>query len=205
MVYNLLKGTLLSLVMLYIYIIALPMRDSEYKNKVVPYDIMIMSISVVVLEALIFIVHADRGCFYDLSILNGTMIFMAYTDQRTKMVYTLPSLILIALGSVRTVCACCISPIEIVMMLAPLLLLLVFTLTKKLGFGDWLIYLGIAIMYTYIKSEPVLSFLICVFLSAILSLPYTVYGAIKHKNIKEHFPFTVYIALAVMIESVFSI
>ena len=91
------------------------------------------------------------------------------------------------------------------MMLAPLVLLLVFTLTKKLGFGDWLIYLGIAIMYTYIKSEPVLSFLICVFLSAILSLPYTVYGAIKHKNIKEHFPFTVYIALAVMIESVFSI
>lgn len=204
-IYTLLIGILIALAMSYIYILALPMLDEDYKSKIVPSDIMIISVSIVIIETLMYIAWRGNTCYYDLSALNGTMIFMAYTDQRTKQVYVLPSLILIALGLVRTVCACCISTTEVLILVISLLILFILSVSGMLGMGDWLIFLAIAIMYSYIKSFPIISFLICVFLSAILSVPYTIYRAIKKKDIKEHFPFTVYITIAVVVESVFTI
>ena len=147
-IYTLLIGILIALAMSYIYILALPMLDEDYKSKIVPSDIMIISVSIVIIETLMYIAWRGNICYYDLSALNGTMIFMAYTDQRTKQVYVLPSLILIALGLVRTICACCVSTTEIIILVISLLILFILSVSGMLGMGDWLIFLAIAIMYS---------------------------------------------------------
>lgn len=177
--------------------------DTEVGNKI---EASKKDIFIIILVAILYLVvtdwfNFDTERFMNMSILTGYLVFMSYTDQKTRLLYSIVSIFMILF---EIIClAVNFSNIYFTkyhLLLIPIVLaMLIMSKFRLLGFGDILVYLVI-IIYELIYSllpfwDILLNYLIANTLFVVIA------GIIRiiTKDKERQQPFTLYIAMATFI------
>jgi hypothetical protein len=185
--------------------------DTEVSDKLTPNKldyiiILLISIAYTVITAIK--IETNIYDYINMSILFGYLVFMSYTDQKLKMLYSIVSVLMILLETSWLTYSCFIAKstelTKYHLIAIPILILL--TIVSKLGyigFGDVLIYFVYTIyetIYTYISFWYILLSLL---ISNILFLVVTVIRKLITHNKEKKQPYTIYIAISIFIVNIF--
>lgn len=167
--------------------------------------ILVLAIGYIIITNIIF--KYDFSRYVNMSILFGYLTFMSYTDQKTKLLYSIVSICMILvelswlLVNIKNIY---FSKYDL--LLIPIILsLLILSKLRMLGFGDILVYIVITIydmIYSYIPFWDIIFNLL---VSNILFVIVTSIVRIVKKDYSKNQPYTMYIAIATFICNLFLI
>ena len=147
---------------------------------------------------------------FNISILFIYLALESYTDQKTKLVYSSVSIIMIPIEILYVVYMVISGNSQIygIYTLAVLFIpvvLFILSLFRGIGLGDVLIYLVISIYYIGAKEQVVVSMLFNVIASNILFIITSlIYRLVKH-NKEKHQPLTIFISIVTILFSILKI
>lgn len=141
--------------------------------------------------------------FLNYAFLTGYLIFMSYTDQKIKQLYSVVTVLVIIVESV--ILALNISKvtldITVITTIAVVLVLFVMSLFNWIGMGDVLIYTALAIYLTRYSMIPMISLVMNILLTNLLFIISAIILKLakieKYKG--KNRPLTLYIALSTFI------
>lgn len=138
-----------------------------------------------------------------MDILAAYLIFMSYTDQKTKLLYTSVSLVMLIMELVLGVIN-----IDFIMEysneltwtigLVPVILYII-SIFNGIGLGDVYIYLVLCLYTLQISHIPTLVMIINILLTNIMFVVVTIFLRVMWKNKEKHLPLTIYITIASII------
>jgi hypothetical protein len=138
------------------------------------------------------------------AILMGYLLFMSYTDQKTKLLYTLPSIIMLIIQVIifainwSTIKTYYIN--EYTWTIGILVLVLgIISLLGFLGLGDVIIYTVLGIYYTCFRNLPTMSLIYNIFLANLIFLVVTIILKVTKQDISKKQPLTIFIALSTLL------
>lgn len=177
--------------------------DTELSNKLYlkKLDIIIIFAVAVLYGVLYSRLDISFMDFINNSILIAYLVFMSYTDQKTKLLYTSVSIVMILIEAFFLVYNLTnivyneytLSIILVILMLG------IMSIFRWIGFGDVLIYIVLSIYLTQYRMIPTLSIMINILLTNIMFVVVTIIiKLIKHDKDK-HQPLTIFIAISTFI------
>jgi hypothetical protein len=178
--------------------------DKDFELKLRKKDIIIIVISAIVSGVLLGGSEMTTLEVIHISVIVGYLIFMSYTDQRTKLLYSSVSFLMILVeGIILTVKWNSIQFNEYswTIVLVPILLFIL-SLFRGIGLGDVYIYIVLCIYYTEIRLVPTMSAILNILITNIMFVVVTLVLMITRKNKERHQPLTIYIAISTIICSI---
>lgn len=186
----------------FILIIAIPLilikifmyceEDISIKEKITPKRKDIIALVILsTLSWLIQIKSLTSISSWFTTLLVAYLIFMSYTDQKTKLLYSMASIIMIALGIVNIVATHSFNSIAALSLIIPTIML-VMSIFRFIGLGDVLIYYVLALYYISISQDAAVLLMINVLITNILF----VIVSVVSKNKEKHKPLTIFIAIS---------
>lgn len=168
--------------------------------------IIAVAVAIPVLRYVIYkSVGADIGIMATLhmDILAAYLIFMSYTDQKTKLLYTSVSLVMLVIELVSGVININFimgysNELTWTIGLVPVILFIV-SLFNGIGLGDVYIYLVLCLYTLQISHVPTLVMIINILLTNIMFVVTTIFLRVMRKNKEKHLPLTIYITIASII------
>lgn len=140
----------------------------------------------------------DIARYMNMSILTGYLVFMSYTDQKTKLLYSIVSIFMILFEIIWLLID--FKNIYITkydLLLIPIILVMcVMSKFRLLGFGDVLIYVVLIIYGLIYSLIPLLDILLNYFVANVLFVIFTSISRIVTRDKERHQPFTLYIAIS---------
>lgn len=166
--------------------------DKEIKIHLTKKDIII----ILIVTALTSIVNINKYNIF----LVGYLIFMSYTDQKTKLLYTSVSLAMIIYEIIMIVINIHEIPFNEYTWTIGLLIaaLFIISLFHGIGMGDILIYIVISLYYIRIYTVPTLYLMITIILANIVFIIISVYKRFKHGK-EASYPLTSCIAFGTIL------
>lgn len=167
-------------------------------------------IVIIILVAILYMIvtrlfNFDTARYVNMSILTGYLVFMSYTDQKTKLLYSIVSIFMILFEIIWLVVN--ISDIYFTkydLLLIPVVLaMLIMSKFRFLGFGDVLIYVVIVIYGLIYSLLPFWDILINYFVANILFVICTSIIRIVTRDKDRNQPFTLYIAISTFLCNLF--
>lgn len=143
--------------------------------------------------------------FMNMSILSGYLVFMSYTDQKTKLLYSIVSIFMILFETIwllvdfKNVYT---TKYDLLLLLI-ILAMLIMSKFRLLGFGDVLIYVVVIIYGLIYSLIPFWDVLLNYFVANVLFVICTSISRIVTKDKERHQPFTLYIAISTFLCNLF--
>lgn len=144
---------------------------------------------------LISTIHMDLIAAY--------LVFMSYTDQKTKLLYTSVSLTMVAFElicvafSIESILEY-VNELTWTLMVIPVILFII-SVFDGIGLGDVYIYVVICLYTLQISHIPTLVMIISILMTNIMFVITTVFLKVVRKNKDKHLPLTIYITIASII------
>lgn len=164
-------------------------EDISIKEKITPKrkDI----ITLIIVSILSWLIQINNLTSWFTILLIAYLIFMSYTDQKTKLLYSMASTVMIALGIVNIITTHSFNSIAALSLIIPTIML-VMSVFRFIGLGDVLIYYVLALYYISISQEAAVLMMINVLITNILF----VIVSVVSKNKEKHKPLTIFIAIS---------
>lgn len=181
--------------------------DTEFKDKIQlrKKDAIIIIIFAIIQIVLLQIVHSDKVIFVaNTYILMGYLVFMSYTDQKTKLLYSIVSISMTVIQIIFFILNYNIAEKGIfpyTTMIVPLIIC-VMSLFRMIGFGDALIYIVIGIYYIQYSDYSLMVMVSNVILTNIMFIVINIFVKIIKRDMERHQPLTIYIAISTFICSI---
>jgi hypothetical protein len=138
------------------------------------------------------------------AIILGYLIFMSYTDQKIKLLYTTVSLIVMILMLIsfiinwNTVKNYFINEYTWTVIIV-ILVLGIMSIFRYIGFGDVIIYVVLSIYLISYRNVPLVSILVNIVIANTLFIINALIAKIIRKDQEKHQPLTMFIALATLL------
>lgn len=181
-------------------------------------DIIIIAVISLIYNAVsITLLSSNSEKFIITALLFGYLIFMAYTDQKTMMVYSAPSVIMLVALILRALIQNkmihgSISTQQLYIILPVMIVLLILSMFGMLGYGDILIYAVIAVYNIIYSDYAGISLIINLLIANTLFILTTIILRLKKSSVNTsisdgttEFPFTIYILIGTIICSILNI
>lgn len=145
--------------------------------------------------------------FVNMSILTGYLVFMSYTDQKSKLLYSIVS---IAMMLFEIICiainfnSICFTKYHL-LLIAIIVIMLIMSKLRLLGFGDVLIYVVITLYEMNYSLLPFWDILLNYLIANILFVVVAGIVRIITGDKEKSQPFTLYIAVATFLCNLFII
>lgn len=183
--------------------------DKEFKDKL---KIRKLDIVIIIAVAIIYGILYSRlgltlGVFVNTTLLTAYLVFMSYTDQKTMLLYSSISFIMIIYEIIMIVVNYNIIPFNeyTYTVLIILVVLGIMSIFRWIGLGDVYIYIVLALYYTQYRNLPTLTLMVNILLTNILFIVITVILKIIRKDKEKHQPLTIFIAISTFICNLFLI
>lgn len=183
--------------------------DAEIGNKIKASkkDIFIIILVAILYMAVTMLFNFDTARFMNMSILTGYLVFMSYTDQKTKLLYSIVSIFMILFETIWLAVnfsKICFTKYHL--LIIPIVLaMLIMSKFRLLGFGDVLIYVVIIIYELTYSLLPFWDVLLNYLLANTLFVVVAGIVRIITRDKEKHQPFTLYIAIATFLCNLFII
>lgn len=153
-----------------------------------------------------FIISTFVGNIVHVSFLMAYLIFESYTDQKTKLVYTSVSSLVIVIEFIIFIHRCLMSAFsfEYYIFLIPLVLFII-SRFNGIGIGDVYIYTALCVFYVNTKDFEFISMIFNILLTNIMFLIVTLIKKIVTKDKYKNYPLTLFITISTFIIEVISI
>lgn len=192
---NLALSILIQLIMSLSLIKVFEKIDSELGIKLKTKDIVIITL-VIITDSILYSITYNTLNIAHVSLITGYLIFMSYTDMKTKLLYSTVSFVMIAIETVLVLLSIAsIYKYSFIVLVVPFGLFIL-SLFKMLGLGDVYIYLVISLYYLQSRPLAFESILINVILADVLFVISALIYKIATKEKEKHLPFTIYIGIA---------
>lgn len=170
-------------------------------------DIFIIILVAIIYMAVTMLFNFDTARFMNMSILTGYLVFMSYTDQKTRLLYSIVSIFMILFETIwLAVNFSNICFTKYHLLLIPIILaMLIMSKFRLLGFGDVLIYVVITIYELTYSLLPFWDILLNYLVANTLFVVIAGVVRIVTKDKEKHQPFTLYIAIATFLCNLFVI
>lgn len=181
-------------------------------------DIIIIAVISLIYNAVsITLLSSNSEKFIITALLFGYLIFMAYTDQKTMMVYSAPSVIMLVALILRALIQNkmihgSISTQQLYIILPVMIVLLILSMFGMLGYGDILIYAVIAVYNIIYSDYAGISLIINLLIANTLFILTMIILRLKKSSVNTsisdgttEFPFTIYILIGTIICSILNI
>lgn len=168
--------------------------------------IAIIVLSSVLIVTIRFMLYSSVGCepyiqdILHMDIMFAYLMFMSYTDQKTKLLYTSVSVIMIIVEAVA-----CLVQLKSIFELSNMLtwtvgiipiVLLIISAFRGIGLGDVYIYVVLCLYTLQISHVPTLIMILNLLITNILFIISTIFLKVVKKNKDKHLPLTVYIMIS---------
>lgn len=175
--------------------------DTELDIKLRTKDIIIISILSLVIGILITLIYNSTYELIHISVLIGYLMFMSYTDQKTRLLYSSVSIAMMIIEFILLVIN--INNIEInrytwTIVLVPLVLYIV-SLFRGIGLGDVFIYTVLSLYYLQTRMVPTMSMILNILFTNIMFVVVSLIMRVISKNKDKHQPLTIYITISTVI------
>lgn len=202
--------SLLTMIVLPILLITIFSRlDNDMKEtlKLSRKDILIIVAVAIGYIAITSLFSFSTERFINMSILTGYLVFMSYTDQKSKLLYSIVSIVMILF---EIVCIAFnfnnIYFTKYHLLLIPIVVvMLIMSRLRLLGFGDVLIYVVIILYEMNYSLLPFWDILLNYLAANILFVVIASIIRIITKDKEKNQPFTLYIAMATFLCNLFII
>lgn len=182
--------------------------DTDFAEKIKPRNseymlLIISSISCIACIDIMYNISANDTSLLkviNFSIIMAYLIFMSYTDQKTKLLYSAVSILMIVLQLV--VLLIDFSNVKNYFnqytwtLVLPIALLFILSIFNMIGFGDVLIYIVIALYY--LGNHPIPTFILgsnIVLANAMFLVVTVILSVLRHSKDKTY-PLTLYITIS---------
>ena len=177
--------------------------DTELSNKLYlkKLDIIIIFAVAVLYGVLYSRLDISFIDFINNSILIAYLVFMSYTDQKTKLLYTSVSIVMILIEAfflVYNLTNIVYNEYTLSIILV-ILILGIMSIFRWIGFGDVLIYIVLSIYLTQYRVIPTLSIMINILLTNIMFVVVTIIVKLIKHDKDKHQPLTIFIAISTFI------
>lgn len=178
--------------------------DEELNIKLNKKDIIIIAI-VGIITSILLNIQYEKFMLYHTSFIMAYLIFMSYTDQKTKLVYNFCSEVVIVLEiALILLNDTNINILTTSVMILPLVMLVI-SLLGGLGIGDVCIYTALALYSITSKEFPFFSLTYIIILANIMFIIVGIIYKIATRNKDRKLPLTIYIAISFFICSILRI
>lgn len=178
--------------------------DEELNIKLTKKDITIIAI-VGIITSILLNIQYEKFMLYHTSFIMTYLIFMSYTDQKTKLVYNFCSEVVIVLEIALILLSDTnINILTTSVMILPLVMLVI-SLLGGLGMGDVFIYTALALYSVTSKEFPFFSLTYIIILANIMFIIVGIIYKIVTRNKNRKLPLTIYIAISFFICSILRI
>lgn len=178
--------------------------DEDLNIKLNKKDIIIIVI-VGIIASILLNIQYEKFMLYHTSFIMAYLIFMSYTDQKTKLVYNFCSEVIVVLEiALILLKGTNINIITTSVMLLPLVMLII-SLLGGLGMGDVFIYTALALYSITSKEFPFFSLTYIIILANIMFIIVGIIYKIVTMNKNRKLPLTIYIAISFFICSILRI
>lgn len=178
--------------------------DEELNIKLTKKDIIIIAI-VGIITSILLNIQYEKFMLYHTSFIMAYLIFMSYTDQKTKLVYNFCSEVVIVLEITLILLSNTnINILTTSVMILPLVMLVI-SLLGGLGMGDVFIYTALALYSVTSKEFPFFSLTYIIILANIMFIIVGIIYKIVTRNKNRKLPLTIYIAISFFICSILRI
>ena len=197
--------TMVAMPMLLITVFSKIDTDIGEKIKASKKDIFIIILVAILYMAVTRLFYFDTARFVNMSILNGYLVFMSYTDQKTKLLYSIVSIFMILFEIMWLfVNFSDVYFTKYDLLLIPVVLaMLIMSKFRFLGFGDVLIYVVVIIYGLIYSLLPFWDILINYLVASTLFVVIAGIIRIVTKDKERHQPFTLYIAISTFLCNLF--
>lgn len=176
--------------------------DEEISDKLKPSkkDIAVIVVTGTLISVLVTGTKAmNIMCWINFIVMMAYLVFMSYTDQKTKLVYTVTSVVMIVLEIVVLMTHPEIKMINMLITLIIPAIIQIACIFKFIGMGDSLIFWNLALYLSVWSYDSVWFMLILVLLSNILFVVSALYKKIVKSKKDKRLPYTLYITIAAFI------
>lgn len=178
--------------------------DEELNIKLTKKDIIIIVI-IGIITSILLNIQYEKFMLYHTSFIMAYLIFMSYTDQKTKLVYNFCSEVVIVLEiALILLNDTNINILTTSVMILPLVMLVI-SLLGGLGMGDVCIYTALALYSITSKEFPFFSLTYIIILANIMFIIVGIIYKIVTRNKDRKLPLTIYIAISFFICSILRI
>ena len=177
-------------------------RDKLKLNKTNIITLMLVAIGYGLVTPLLIPTEFE---YINLTLLMAYLVFMSYTDQKTMLLYTAPSIVmfmvelLLLILNYNNLSFDRYTPTVLVVLVA----LYAMSLFRWIGYGDVLIYTVLIIYLMQYRAVPTMSLLINILLTNILFVVTTLIMKIIKKDKSKHQPLTIFIAISTYLCNIF--
>lgn len=202
-IFNTFLGLMLVSLIPLALIITFRKLDKEYREiyKANKFDIIIIIAFAIIYSIITPITITNTIQYINFSILMGYLVFMSYTDQKSKLLYTSVSIFMIIYEAIMVI----INYKHIVSV--PYIWTVAFipigffilSLFRMIGLGDVFIYVVICLYYAQYRTVPTLSMIYNILLTNIMFVVVTIIIMIIKKDRKRYNPLTIFIAISTYI------
>lgn len=174
--------------------------DTEYSEKLRIYKNNYIIFTIAAVSFSILRVYLTGASWFDdiiAIVLIAYLIFMSFTDQRTKLLYDIVSIAMIVIMLVINILSInSFNTTEIIGTSAVILALYILSRFRWLGFGDVLVYTVLALYYFKFSSSVTFYILANLLIANIGFVISGVVSRAKTKSNDKHLPFTLWICIA---------
>lgn len=181
--------------------------DNEIKDKIkIKKSDKILIIVFGIIQAVLMsvIIQNKEVQLINLAIMMGYLVFMSYTDQKTGLVYSIASFVMIVMQVVMLITQFSLTVKNLfsyITLVIPIVIYML-SLLGMIGFGDVLIYMVIAIYYLTYSEYCTMTLIITILVTNIMFLIVNLIVKIVKHDKEKHHPLTIYITISAFICSI---